>query len=112
MTNCHERVRRLTKNKVFKSRSWGEHRMASNAGNNESSFMKSLFFGQIREEFIFPYPKVKAEMTENVSMILDAIDKFGKDVVKSAEWDEKGAMPREVVQAMAELGLTGLAVPE
>ncbi len=74
--------------------------------------MKSLFFGQIREEFIFPYPKLKPELAENVNMIVDAIDKFGKDVVKSAEWDEKGAMPREVVQAMAELGLTGIAVPE
>jgi acyl-CoA dehydrogenase family protein 9 len=80
--------------------------------NPEQSFMKSLFFGQIREDFIFPYPKPKAETKETVTMILDAIDKFGKDVVKSAEWDEKGAMPREIVTMMAEMGLTGLAVPE
>ncbi len=80
--------------------------------NPEQSFMKSLFFGQIREDFIFPYPKPKAETKESVNMILEAIDKFGKDVVKSAEWDEKGAMPVEIVQMMAEMGLTGLAVPE
>ncbi|MBC7398225.1 MAG: acyl-CoA dehydrogenase family protein [Bdellovibrionales bacterium] len=78
----------------------------------EQSFMKSLFFGQIREEYIFPYPKPKAETKESVTMILDAIDKFGKDVVKSAEWDEKGEMPREIVTMLAEMGLTGLAVPE
>jgi acyl-CoA dehydrogenase family protein 9 len=78
----------------------------------EQSFMKSLFFGQIREDFIFPYPKPKAETKETVTMILDAFEKFGKDVVKSAEWDEKGAMPREIVTMMAEMGLTGLAVPE
>ena len=86
--------------------------MASTPSNPDNSFMKSLFFGQIREELIFPYPKIKAETIENVNMIVDSIDKFAKDMVKSAEWDEKGAMPREVVQAMAELGLTGLAVPE
>jgi acyl-CoA dehydrogenase family protein 9 len=80
--------------------------------HSEQSFMKSLFFGQIREEFIFPYPKPKAETKESVQMILDAIDKFGKDVVKSAEWDDKGEMPREIVTMMAEMGLTGLAVPE
>jgi len=79
---------------------------------SENSFLKSLFFGQIQEEYIFPYPKPKAETAETVSMILDAIDKFGKDIVKSAEWDDKGEMPIEVVRQMAELGLTGLAVKE
>jgi acyl-CoA dehydrogenase family member 9 len=79
---------------------------------SENSFMKSLFFGQIREEFIFPYPKIKTETAETVNMIIDTIDKFGKEMVHSAEWDEKAAMPREVVTAMAEMGLTGLAVPE
>jgi acyl-CoA dehydrogenase family protein 9 len=78
----------------------------------ENSFMKSIFFGQIREDFIFPYPLVKKETSETVSMVLDSIDKFGKDRVKSVEWDEKMEMPREIVTGMAELGLTGLAVPE
>jgi acyl-CoA dehydrogenase family protein 9 len=82
------------------------------AAPSENSFMKSLFFGQIREEFIFPYPKPSTELRENVNMIVDSIDKFGKDIVKSAEWDETASMPREVVTQMAELGLTGLAVPE
>jgi acyl-CoA dehydrogenase family protein 9 len=80
--------------------------------NAEASFLKSIFFGQIREDVIFPYPKPNAEVSENVNMILDSLDRFGKDVVKSAEWDEKGAMPREIVSTMAEMGLTGLAVPE
>jgi acyl-CoA dehydrogenase family protein 9 len=79
---------------------------------SENSFLKSLFFGQIREEFIFPYPKPKAETAETVGMILDTIDKFGKDIVKSAEWDEMAAMPIEVVQQMAQMGLTGLGVKE
>jgi hypothetical protein len=49
---------------------------------SENSFLKSLFFGQIREEFIFPYPKPKAETAETVGMIVDTIDKFGKDLAK------------------------------
>ena len=80
--------------------------------SSENSFLKSLFFGQIREEFIFPYPKPKAETAETVGMIIDTLDKFGKDIVKSAEWDEMAAMPIEVVRQMAEMGLTGLAVKE
>ncbi len=80
--------------------------------NSENSFMKSLFFGQIREDLVFPYPQTKKETTETVSMILDSLEKFGKEHVHSAEWDKKGEMPREIVQELAALGLTGIAVPE
>ncbi|MGK5085134.1 acyl-CoA dehydrogenase family protein [Bdellovibrionota bacterium FG-1] len=79
---------------------------------HENSFMKALFFGQIREEMIFPYPRVPAETAETVKMIADSLAKFAQNNIKSAEWDEKGAMPREIVDAMSELGMMGLAVPE
>jgi acyl-CoA dehydrogenase family protein 9 len=78
----------------------------------QASFMKSLFFGQMREDLIFPYPKLKTDVTDSVRMVVDTIDKFGKEHVKAAEWDEKGAMPREIVSHMAELGMLGIAVPE
>lgn len=79
---------------------------------NATSFMKSLFFGEIREDLIFPYPKVSAEVGDTVRMVLDSVDKFAKDHVKSAEWDEKGQMPKEIISYMAELGMMGIAVPE
>jgi acyl-CoA dehydrogenase family protein 9 len=78
----------------------------------QNSFMKSLFFGQIREDLIFPYPHLPEDTKETLKMVLDSIDRFGKDSVKSTEWDEKGEMPREIVAQMAELGVLGLAVPE
>ncbi len=71
-----------------------------------------MFFGQIREDLIFPYPKLSADTSETVTMILDSLEKFGRDQVKSAEWDEKGELPREIVNQLAEMGLLGLAVPE
>lgn len=74
--------------------------------------MKTLFFGQIREDLIFPFPRMSSETAETVRMIIDSVQKATKDTVKSSEWDEKGAMPREIITAMAELGLMGLAVPE
>ncbi|MEK6707090.1 MAG: acyl-CoA dehydrogenase family protein [Bdellovibrionota bacterium] len=80
------------------------------ASNN--SFMKSLFFGEIREDLVFPYPKVSSEVSETVRMIIDTISKFARDNVKSSEWDEKGEMPREMVSMMAEMGMMGLAVPQ
>ncbi|OFZ55460.1 MAG: hypothetical protein A2428_16615 [Bdellovibrionales bacterium RIFOXYC1_FULL_54_43] len=82
----------------------------NSAGQN--SFLKSLFFGQIREDLVFPYPKMNDEVSESVRMIIDSIDKFGKDAIRSAEWDQNGAMPREVLTQLAELGMMGISVPE
>src|SRR3569832_833726 len=78
----------------------------------QNSFMKSMFFGEIREDLVFPYPKMSSETSETVQMVIDSVGRFAKDHVKSAEWDEKGEMPREIVSYLAELGILGLAVPE
>ena len=45
----------------------------------QNSFMKSIFFGQIREDLIFPFPRLNAETTETVKMVLDSVEKFGKE---------------------------------
>jgi len=93
--------------------------MSSNSSGKSSgkspasgSFMKSMFFGQIREDLIFPYPRISAEVAETVRMVNDSLDKISRDHVKSVEWDEKGQMPKEILAQMAELGVMGLAVPE
>ncbi|MCM2323723.1 MAG: acyl-CoA dehydrogenase family protein [Oligoflexia bacterium] len=78
----------------------------------QNSFMKSLFFGQFREDLVFPFPRLGSETAETVDMILGSMDKFAKDHVRAAEWDEKGAMPREILSHLAEMGMLGLAVPE
>ncbi len=80
--------------------------------STQNSLMKSLFFGEIREDLLFPYPKMSKETSETVSMVLDSLDKFAKEHVNSTKWDEEGKMPREVLSMAAELGLMGLGVPE
>lgn len=79
---------------------------------NTQSFMKSLFFGEIQENLIFPYPALPKDTSESVRMIVDSLQKFAKDNVKSREWDEKGEMPMEIVKMLCELGVMGLSVPE
>jgi acyl-CoA dehydrogenase family protein 9 len=86
--------------------------MAHPKDPSQNSLMKSLFFGELREDLLFPYPKMARETSETVSMVLDSIDKFAKEHVHSAKWDDEGRMPREVVSMAAELGLMGLGVPE
>lgn len=86
--------------------------MSQQQNSTQNSLMKSLFFGEIREDLLFPYPKMSKESAETVGMVLDSIEKFAKDHVESTKWDDEGKMPREVVSMAAELGLMGLGVPE
>ncbi len=86
--------------------------MAGIPSAGSPSFMKSLFFGEIREDLVFPFPKLESEAAETVGMVLSSLERLAKDKFKSAEWDEKGEMPREILNYMAELGILGGAIPE
>jgi len=79
---------------------------------NEKSYMKSLFFGEIQEELIFPYPLMSKDTRETIGMIRDAFNKFSNDKIDSEKWDKEGKMPQEILSYLAEMGLMGLAVPE
>jgi acyl-CoA dehydrogenase family protein 9 len=76
------------------------------------SYMKSLFLGEIRHELLFPYPALDQEGSESLKMILEGVDRYAKDSFESAKWDMEGAIPKEILHGIAELGLMGLAVPE
>lgn len=78
----------------------------------KNSFMKALYFGEIREELVFPYPKLSGDTAEMVTATLDMVKKYAGENFKSSEWDEKMAMPREILTGLAEMGMMGLAVPE
>ena len=83
-----------------------------NALSVQESFMKSLFFGEIQENLVFPFPQLDPGVSETLRMTLDSIEKFAQTQVHSSEWDRQGKMPSEILQKLAELGLMGIAVPE
>src|SRR5690348_9191370 len=76
----------------------------------QASFGKSLFFGEILEDQIFPYPELDADQRDTVKEIADAVGKYLSSL-DGAKLDRAGEMPKEVLQSMRELGLFGLIVP-
>jgi acyl-CoA dehydrogenase family protein 9 len=76
------------------------------------SFIKGLFLGQIREDLVFPFPKLGAEEQESLSAILDAFRSFAKDHVDARRNDRDGRFPEEMRQGFHSLGLMGLNIPE
>ena len=79
----------------------------------KASIVKSLFLGNILEENIFPFPLIEGDEAETVQMILDSVDKFltekRSDIVR---FDIEGAQSDAYIEALKELGLFGLIIPE
>jgi acyl-CoA dehydrogenase family protein 9 len=77
-----------------------------------ASFGKSLFFGEILEDQLFPYPEVfSGEQSETVKELISAVDKY-MATIDSAALDRKSELPPDLIQSLREMGLFGLIVPE
>ncbi len=76
------------------------------------SFTKGLFLGEIREEMVFPFPALSAEEKENLDAILDAFRSFAKDHIDMRKHDHDGRFPDAMREGFHALGLMGLNIPE
>ena len=77
------------------------------------SFMRSLCMGEIEEDLIFPFPKMKEDERETLLQLKDSIRDWlkGRDA-DFKEWDAKGELPDAFLQEMKEFGLFSLVIPE
>jgi acyl-CoA dehydrogenase family protein 9 len=79
--------------------------------SEKNGFLRNLFLGDVLEEKVFPFPRMKEEELEVVEMISDTIKRFGKDVDQDAI-DKQETMPPELLEKMKEMELFGLIIPE
>lgn len=84
--------------------------------NNEkemiNSVVGSLYFGEVEEENVFPYPHFTEDQQEMAREMINAVSKYGEDNIDGEKFDNEAKIPEEVMAGLAELGLYGLAVPE
>ncbi len=79
----------------------------------EQSVAKNLFFGEIVEENLFPYPRMRERDREMLGAMVDAIEDFLKDKhADLKQWDRDAHQPEEFIQSLREMGLFGLIIPE
>ena len=79
----------------------------------DESFAKNLFFGEILEENLFPYPKMRERDREMLGMMVDSLDQFLGDKAKQfREYDRAAEQPADYIQALRDMGLFGLIIPE
>lgn len=77
------------------------------------NFMRSLCLGEIKEDIIFPFPKVKAGEHDVLKSIVNSFGSWlhGHEA-DFRKWDQAGAFPPEFLKEMKEFGLFGFIVPE
>jgi acyl-CoA dehydrogenase family protein 9 len=76
------------------------------------SFMKSLFFGLLRPELVHPFPRQTEEERETTRMILESYREFAEAHLDGGRFDREHAVPKEIREQLAELGILGLTIPE
>jgi acyl-CoA dehydrogenase family member 9 len=88
----------------------GEPHLASPDRN--PSFTKGVFLGEIREDLVFPFPRMPEEERESLKAILDAFHAFAADNIDTKKHDHDARFPDAMLQGFHALGLMGLNIPE
>ncbi len=76
------------------------------------SIVKGMFFGEIHEDDIFPFPDLSDSQIEMAKEMINAVEKFAQTSIDSVKLDREGKIPKETLEGLAGLGLCGLGVPE
>jgi acyl-CoA dehydrogenase family protein 9 len=77
----------------------------------DESFAKALYFGEVAESLLFPFPKPDDIESDVVHATIDSVRRFCQKHVDSARIDREEVIPPEVMKGLADLGLMGLLVP-
>lgn len=86
---------------------------ASGGARADASVARNLFFGEIVEENLFPYPAMRERDAELVRPMVEAIDAFlAPRQADFRAWDVAGEQPADYVQALRDMGLFSLIIPE
>lgn len=83
-----------------------------NDGRGDASVAKGLFLGELRDQYVFPFPNIQAEERETLQMMIESIDRFMTPKEKEyRQYDEEGVQPDEYVEELKALGLFSLIIP-
>ena len=76
------------------------------------SSARGAFTGTLSQDLVFPYPQMHPEEAQVVQMLRDSIRKYAMEHIDDARIDAEGKMPREILDALAEMGIMGMIIPE
>jgi alkylation response protein AidB-like acyl-CoA dehydrogenase len=82
-------------------------------GKMSASFMRSLCMGEIEQDIIYPFPKVRETEKEILKGMFSSIESWLKQYEPEfRKWDRAGELPPQILKEMKDLGLFSLIIPE
>ncbi len=73
--------------------------------------VKNLFWGNIKEEFYFPYPTTDARETAECDQLLARLDEYLRNEHPAVMIDQEQEIPRWVIDRLFEIGVLGMTIP-
>jgi alkylation response protein AidB-like acyl-CoA dehydrogenase len=75
-------------------------------------FDKNLFWGNFREDLVFPYPQVDADETARCNQLLESLNAYLDNEHPSTRIDQDQEIPRWVIDRLFDLGVLGMTIPQ
>jgi alkylation response protein AidB-like acyl-CoA dehydrogenase len=74
-------------------------------------FVKNLFWGNLRQELLFPYPAESADERARCDKILADLDAYLTNEHPSIQIDQDQEIPRWCIQRLFDIGVLGITIP-
>ena len=75
-------------------------------------FIKNLFWGNFREDLVFPFPEVNADEISRCDQLLAELDDYFRNEHPSFEVDGNQEIPEWCIKRLFEIGVMGMIIPE
>ncbi len=75
-------------------------------------YIKNLFWGNLREELVLPFPEVSAEETARCDQLLAELDAYLRNEHPHHEIDEKQEIPDWCIKRLFDIGVMGMIIPK
>ena len=73
--------------------------------------IKNVFWGNFREDLVFPYPTQPADETARCDQLLAELDAYLRNEHPAVEIDQKQEIPDWVVKRLFSMGVLGMTIP-
>jgi len=78
---------------------------------SEMGAVKNYFWGNVREDLLFPYPDSDPEETARCDQLLAELDEYLRNEHPSVQIDQEQEIPRWVIDRLFEMGVLGMTIP-
>src|SRR4051812_9172334 len=79
---------------------------------DSTGFVKNLFWGNLREDLVFPYPEQDAREAAECDKLLARLDHYLQTEHPATLIDQDQEIPRWVIDRLFELGVLGMTIPK